>query len=363
MATFDSVFIEKRASRNNFFTQINKIIDWSKIEKELLKVSKRSICDSAGRPAYSPLVLFKIMLVQTWYGLSDTKVEDMVYENLAVMRFVGIELSESVPDHSTISRFRSELVEKKCIDRILNKINKQFEEHNLIVKNCVSVDASIVDSPFKPKGKIEYIIAEDRKEDIREYEDLKKEDLKHKLIKKESPGVDSEGRWLSKGGKHRYGFKKQFGVDENGIILGVHTTTANEHDSKGLEPLLDNIIDDNYKNQDFKDKKNKKIDILTDKGYYSPDNYKYLKDNNLKNRISKKAFKNRPLSIWDKKFNQLIGRKRYVVERTFGSIKCWFRGGVARYKGLAKVHFQNVLEGVCYNLKRSIGLIVLYSQN
>ncbi len=53
------------------------------------------------------------------------------------------------------------------------------------------------------------------------------------------------------------------------------------------------------------------------------------------------------------KFNKLIAKKRYVIERTFGGIKKWFRAGVARYKGIAKTHTQHVLEAIAYNLKRA----------
>ena len=66
----------------------------------------------------------------------------------------------------------------------------------------------------------------------------------------------------------------------------------------------------------------------------------------------RKAAKNRPLTRWEKLYNQLINKRKYAIERTWGSIKRWFGGGVARYKGLAKMHTQNVLQAICYNLKR-----------
>ena len=60
---------------------------------------------------------------------------------------------------------------------------------------------------------------------------------------------------------------------------------------------------------------------------------------------------------WQKRYNKLISRVRWVVERTFGSIKRWFGGGVTRLKGEAKVHSQHVLEAIAYNLERSPGWV------
>ena len=129
-------------------------------------------------------------------------------------------------------------------------------------------------------------------------------------------------------------------------MLAVHSTTANEHDSKGFKPLIKKTP-----------KRYKKKGVWTDKGYKVPDNDNYLKDEKIKNRIQRKAYRNKPLTDWEKIFNKLISKTRYVVERTFGSMTKWFGSGRTRYKGLAKTHTLHVLEAICYNLKRSPGLI------
>ena len=71
-----------------------------------------------------------------------------------------------------------------------------------------------------------------------------------------------------------------------------------------------------------------------------------------------KAYRNRPLTHWQRLFNKLISKTRWVVERTFGSIKKWFGGHKARYVGLAKTHTQHILQATNYNLKRAPGIIV-----
>jgi len=95
-----------------------------------------------------------MQLVSIWYGLSDVQTEEMVNDSLSTMRFCSLALEDSVPDHSTLSRFRTELTQKKSYDRILRKINTQLSQHMLIVNNGkAKIDASLTSSPFFPKGK------------------------------------------------------------------------------------------------------------------------------------------------------------------------------------------------------------------
>jgi IS5 family transposase len=116
-------YVEKRTRKNTFFRQINEIIDWNVVSKEIDKVYKKGQSVD-GRPSYREIVLFKMMLLQTWYNLSNPQVEEMVNENLSAMRFCELELEYDVPDHSTLSRFRKELVEEKSHRSFIEK-NKQ----------------------------------------------------------------------------------------------------------------------------------------------------------------------------------------------------------------------------------------------
>ncbi|MDR1983730.1 MAG: transposase, partial [Prevotellaceae bacterium] len=149
--------------------------------------------------------------------------------------------------------------------------------------------------------------AEDRKEDEQNDINKEKENEYIKAIKKHQPGVDSEARYLKKGKKLHYGYKKQVLTDENGMQLSVHTTTANEHDSKGLQPCIENQDPDLAVSS-----------CLSDKAYRVPNNVEYLKKKNIKNRLMYKAVRNKPLTDRQKQFNKLISNKRWVVERTFG---------------------------------------------
>jgi IS5 family transposase len=344
---FADAYVDKRIRKNTFFKQINTLVDWQVIDKEIVKVYKRGHSVD-GRPAYSGLLLFKMLLIGIWYDLSDEKVEESVNENLSMMRFCELDIEDNVPDHSVLSRFRSELSAKKAFDRLLKKINRQLVDNKVIIRNGAGiVDATLTDSPRCPKGKTAYEVAQDRKEDDRSFENIEKEDITMKLVKRQQPGADSEARYLQKGKKLHFGYKKHVLTDENGMQLSVHTTSANQHDSNGLQPCLDG-----------QDKALSVTSCYADKGYQVPDNVSLLKKRKIKNRIQHKAYRNRPLTRLEKEYNRLISKKRWVVERTFGGMRRWFRTGVARYVGLAKTHTQHLLEAIAYNLYRAPGIIM-----
>ena len=321
-------------------------VDRSAIEKELQKVSRGGSTNTVGNAGYSPVILFKMMLLQRWYGLRDMGVEDLVNENLSAMQFCGLELEDDVPDHSTLGRFRKELTEKKAMDQLLRKLNDQLEKQKLIVRTGIAEDASMTDSPLRPKGKTTYEEATDSSDDLPQT-DKQQEQEQQQAQRIVRPGTDSEGKWVRKAGRSRYGYKRHDTVDQNGMIVGTHTTTANEHDSKGLSLLLSKVK-----------KKHRKPGVFADKGYKVPDNEELLEDGKMKDRIMHKTYGNNPLSEAQKRFNKLISSSRWVVERTFGSIRRWFSAGTARYRGMAKMHTQHVMESMAHNLKRGPGIVL-----
>ena len=156
------------------------------------------------------------------------------------------------------------------------------------------VDASIVDTPLKPKGKVKYKIAEDRVPEPRNSEEIDKEVHFRKIEKQEQTSVDTEGAWIKKAGKLRYGYKKHHVTDNEGLVLGVVTTPANLNEITNLEEVLDSADLPEH------------IPVKADKGYQSKKNKDLLESRKLKNHILKKAKKNIPLSAWEKKFNKII---------------------------------------------------------
>lgn len=343
--SFTEVYVSRRKLKSTFFAQINKLVDWPAVESVIEKHYSKGQ-SVAGRPSYPGLLLFKMCLLQTWYGLSDYEVEEKVNDSLSFMQFVGLQLEDEVPDHSVISRFRTALTKQDAFEKIFEQINLQLESKGLIVKTGAIVDATVTDSPRKPKGKTTYIIADDRKEGERSEADTKAEAVQQQLIKITQPGVDTEAAWLKKAGKLHYGYKKHLCTDEaEGMVTAIVTTAANESDMNHITDVVN------------KSKLKQGARVKADKGYASAANRQALKDNGFKDNIMHKAAKHKPLTVWQARFNQIISRTRYKAERTIGSMKRWFRAATARYIGLAKTHTQHLMEAIAYNLYRSPGIV------
>ena len=141
-----------RKIKKTFFHQINTLMDWSEMDKIIDKHYKKGNT-AVGKPSYSGLLLFKMCLLQTWYGLSDYEIEDRINDSISFSYFCGLNIDEVAPDHSTLSRFRTAMIKSGAYPLLFKEINRQLDAHQIIVKTGAMVDASVVDTPLKPKGK------------------------------------------------------------------------------------------------------------------------------------------------------------------------------------------------------------------
>jgi len=283
--------------------------------------------------------------LQTWYGLSDYEAGEKVNDPLSFMKFAGLTLEDDVPDHTVLSRFRTGLTKKDAYEKLMDSINGQLQEKGVLLKKGAIVDASITDSPRKPRGNKGYEVIEDRKEDIPASLAEQPDTAQTVLAVKTQSHVDVQGAWTKKAGKLRFGYKKHIATDDQGLVRAVITTAANESDIVHLEDVT------------TKAGVEKGSRVRADKGYSSERNRAFLKSNGLKDGIMYKAVRNKPLSGHQQKFNKIVSRSRFKVERTFAGTTRWFKTGIARYVGRDKTHTQHLIEAIAYNLYRSPGII------
>ncbi|MEM9417375.1 MAG: IS5 family transposase [Bacteroidota bacterium] len=335
--SFSAPYVERRKTKKVFLKQVNQIINWEPITRILARYYTKGQ-SARGRKAYPPLVLFKMCLLQTWYDLSDYGVEEQVNDVLSFMRFCDLQLEDDVPDHSVVCRFRKALNQTASWEVLLQAINEQLTAQGVVVKQGAIIDASITPTPRKPKGTKVYELPQEGEAPLQA---------------SPNPGVDREGSWVKKGGKLPYGYKRHYGCDQGaGLLLSVATTPASAHESKHMAQVVKEAHLPSGS------------PVLSDKGYSSASNEALLPGMGLKSRLQGKAYRNAPLSKWAGRYNKLIGKDRYKIERVFGSISRWFGVLKARYVGLSKTHGQHVLEGIAYNLYRTPGIILsnsLYS--
>jgi len=329
----DYVVVNRK--RVTFLDGVAAMIDWKRIEKLLKRGLGRTNEITSGPKAYPAVQMFKILLLQQWYALSDQETEWAMLDRISFIRFAGLSLEESVPDHTTICRFRNALVEKKILQALLDEVNKQMERQGKLVKKGVAVDASIISSAARPRKQVDIeTVVCDREE---------AEAPQAKVTV--SYSHDRDAAWTKKGKSFYYGYKGHTSVDvDSGLILSAHATPANHSDTGELGILVN------------RSKLPAKSRVYGDKGYTSAANRTLLKQHQCKDGIMNRAYRNTPLAERERKRNSLISKKRHVVERVLGTLKQHYGLARASYLGTLKVQGELLLSSLAYNLKRALFL-------
>src|SRR6185295_3923003 len=105
-----------------------------------------------GRPSYPPLAMFKALLLQQWYGLSDAELEEALADRLSFRRFLGLGFEAQIPDHSTLCRFRNDVAAAGLSERLFGEMTKQLERHGFVLKHGTLIDATLVEAAVRPSG-------------------------------------------------------------------------------------------------------------------------------------------------------------------------------------------------------------------
>jgi IS5 family transposase len=120
--------LEKLIDKDSLLTKVEAIVNWKEI-KHLLETKVERGSAKAGQKPYSSLLLFKVLLLQRWYNLSDAKVEEAIKTRIDFMWFTNFGLANEnlmYPDETTICRFRNQIVKAGIEEELLKIINRTF---------------------------------------------------------------------------------------------------------------------------------------------------------------------------------------------------------------------------------------------
>ena len=326
-------YIDCSIDPSSFLSKIEALVDWKPFENYLKKNIKRGPA-AAGQPPYPELVMFKILLLQYWYGLSDDEASHAVGDRISFIHFAGLPFDSSKPDGSTICRFRNRLLEKEHYRHLLELFNKRLEKNGLLVKRGAVVDATLVESSRRPRKVMDIEGKSEGDEELPEPSEMKV-----------SYSDDVDASWTVKRGRPFYGYKLHVAVDEeHGFILGGHVTGANVSDTTEMARVLEESgLPVGAK-------------VICDKGYAGEPNRKYLSEMGYQDGIMNKAYRNKPLSENDKKRNAALSKIRWIVERSFGTLKKVQNFVRVRYLGRAKVNLELHFHALAHNMKKAIYL-------
>jgi len=154
---FFSLGVQDRIKQDHYLIKLDKLIDWTEIEKTLKGIHLNEVNPKGGPKAYRNLSMFKAMLVGRWHSLSDPALEESLTVRLDFMVFTGFELGERVPDETTLCRFRNKLIERGLHEKLFQEVNRQLEGHGIKVKKSEGslLDATIITSAARPRQTVE----------------------------------------------------------------------------------------------------------------------------------------------------------------------------------------------------------------
>src|SRR3954454_9646205 len=115
--------VRRRGKKSEWLDRLDAALDWPALERIVAGV----YASREGGLAYPLLTYVKLLLLQQWYGLSDERLEAAGDDRLSFRLFAGIPLAESVPDHSSVWRFREELAKGVSADNLLAEVNRQLD--------------------------------------------------------------------------------------------------------------------------------------------------------------------------------------------------------------------------------------------
>jgi IS5 family transposase len=304
----DSI-VQRRGKKTAWLDRLDAALDWPALET----IVEGIYASREGGPAYPLLTYVKLWLVQQWYGLSDEGLEAAVDDRLSFRRFAGIPLSESVPDHSSIWRFREELARRDLAARLLAEVNRQLDAKGLILRRGTLIDATILEAAVRPPTGDAGEVSE----------------------------RDPQAGWTRKNGRSRFGYKAHAAVDEgSGIVREAVMTPADVHDSIPADDLVQG--DEGA--------------VYADKAYDSEARRAGLRERGIAPRIMHKARRDRPLKPWQVAFNRAVAPIRAGVERLFATMKRAYGHRRVRYLGLARNDVQLQALCVAINLRRAPAL-------
>jgi IS5 family transposase len=312
--------------------KLNQNIDFELFRNILEDKLTKNAKGKGGRPPYDYLMMFKILILQRYYNLSDFQIEYQINDRMSFMRFLNLTISDDIPDSKTVWNFREQIIDLQIVDLLFDLFVKELEKLGLIVNEGKIIDASFVEVPRQRNSKQE-------NEEIKNGQTPKSFD--ENLNKKAQKDVDA--RWTQKNKVNFFGYKNHIKADsESKIITKYGVTSANVHDSQ----MLNNLIDD----------KDKDENLYADSAYTGQEQEKIIQEKEMKNKVSEKGYKNKPLTEEQKANNKEKSKTRARVEHIFGFMEMSMNSMELNYIGLKRVSAAIGLTNLVYNMFRKIQL-------
>jgi IS5 family transposase len=320
--------LKKLSSQGDPLEKLNRVIDWSVFEPTLAKTGNTDKKSNAGAKPYHPVFMFKILILQRYYNLSDGQTEYQILDRLS--------LDDKVPDEKTIWDFRERLTGAGLEQELFDVFTRLLEKHELIAHQGQLMDARFVEVPRQRNTRKENKTIKAGKAPTGW------DDQPNKKRQK-----DTDARWGKKNKETYYGYKDHVKVDNKyKLIQSYSVTDAAVHDSQVLEDLLD--------------KSDKKQTLHADSAYTGTEQQQTIAEHRMINKVHQKGSRGHPLTEGQKQLNRHKSRTRARVEHVFGFMTGSMNQLYARCIGAKRVEGVIGLINLTYNLFRVEQLVRIH---
>jgi IS5 family transposase len=320
------------------------VVDFELFRAELESALSRSDRVKGGRPPYDAVLMFKILVLQTLYTLSDDATEYQLKDRLSFMRFCRLALHDPVPDAKTIWLFREQLTRGGAIERLFTRFDAELRERGYLAMGGQIVDATVIEARRPRLNRSEKAT-------------LRGGGTPADWTLARTRQVDRDGRWTIKRGRKRppdasgakrqataevavpvFGYKNHVGIDRAyGFIRRSTVTHAAAHDGGQLAALLD---PDNLASG-----------VWADTAYRSQANLGLLERRGLVAQLQRAKPRGRPMPAHIRRGNATRAKVRAKVEQVFAAQKRRL-GLIVRSIGLARATAKITLANLAYNVRR-----------
>ena len=319
------------------------VVDFELFRPELAAALGRSDRARGGRPPYDAVLMFRVLVLQTLYTLSDDQAEYQLRDRLSFMRFAGLGLADPVPDAKTIWLFREQLVRAGAFERLFARFDALLAERGFLAMGGQIVDATIVEARRPRLTRAE--------KDV-----VKEGGTPEGWTPARRRQIDRDGRWTMKRGRKKplppgsaraaapeilvpmFGYKNHVSIDRaHGLIRRFAVTHAAAHDGGQLGAVLDPA--------------NTASGVWADTAYRSKANLAMLERRGLTPELQRPKPRGRPMPEPIRRANAARSRIRSAVEHVFAAQKRRLHL-VIRTIGKARATAKLALANLAYNLTR-----------
>lgn len=305
--------------------KIKGAVDWEGFRAILEQAQAKPRKSSAGRKAFDVVLMFKILVLQHLYNLSDDQTEYQIRDRYSFGRFLDLQPEDRVPDAKTLWRFREGLRSATVLDRLFEELLLQIAAEGFIARKGQIVDASLVAAPRQRNSR-------------EENAQIKQGEVPEDWSEAKRRPKDVEARWTQKNGVNHYGYKNHVSVDgEHKLIRRWRVSDAALHDSQILEELLD--------------ESNTSADVWADSAYRSEAKEATLKEQGWRSHIHRKGQKGKPLNARAQEANRKRSKVRARVEHVFAQQEA-MGGMMVRTIGIVRARIKIGMMNLVYNLRR-----------